>query len=253
MNEELDYAEMLEIPVSTVNVVKKKSIFKKPFFAPKQEEAPAVASDELKELVVDSVNERVGAFTYAEDLTEPEKPAKKKFFGADKGSKIILTELIAVCVLAVAIFLTNIFMPTSAINTFIGTLTNPKGKEVEPTYKEITLSPVISETSDAEVLVSESGVLSFTAKGSVYPVCAGKVASVTKTDGTYTVEIAHTSTFSSVITGLTEVYSAVGTAVKANIPFAYSDGEGEVRVSMYDDGNLLNCFSMSGEVPVWNS
>ena len=46
MNEELDYAEMLEIPVSTVNVVKKKSIFKKPFFAPKQEEAPAVASDE---------------------------------------------------------------------------------------------------------------------------------------------------------------------------------------------------------------
>ena len=27
--EELDYAEMLEIPVSTVNVVKKKSIFKR--------------------------------------------------------------------------------------------------------------------------------------------------------------------------------------------------------------------------------
>ncbi|MDE5667298.1 MAG: hypothetical protein K2I29_03565, partial [Clostridia bacterium] len=85
------------------------------------------------------------------------------------------------------------------------------------------------------------------------PRLCGKVASVTKTDGTYTVEIAHTSTFTSVITGLTEVYSAVGTAVKANIPFAYSDGEGEVRVSMYDDGNLLNCFSMSGEVPVWNS
>ena len=28
MNQELDYAEMLEIPVSTVNVVKKKSFFK---------------------------------------------------------------------------------------------------------------------------------------------------------------------------------------------------------------------------------
>ena len=120
-----------------------KSIFKKPFFAPKQEEAPAVASDELKELVVDSVNERVGAFTYAEDLTEPEKPAKKKFFGADKGSKIILTELIAVCVLAVAIFLTNIFMPTSAINTFIGTLTNPKGKEHR--YADFALSVGICE------------------------------------------------------------------------------------------------------------
>lgn len=254
MNEELDYAEMLEIPVSTVNVVKKKSIFKhKPFFAPKQAEAPA-ATDELKDMVVDSVNERVGAYTYAEDLTEPAKPAKKRFFGADKGSKIIFTELIAVCVLAVAIFLTNIFLPTSAINTFIGSLTSSGDKSTEPTYNEIKLTSVVGENSDADVTVSESGVLSFTAKGCVYPVCAGKVASVAKAeDGSYTVEIAHTSTFTSVITGLSEVYSAQGTAVMANIPFAYSDGEGEVRVSMYDGETLLNCFSLSGEVPVWNS
>ena len=255
MNEELDYAEMLEIPVSTVNVVKKKSIFKhKPFFAPKTEDAPVV-SDELKELVVDSVNERVGAYTYTEDLSEPQKPEKKsRFFGnRDRGSKIILTELIAVCVLAVAIFLTNIFMPTSAINTFIGTLTNKNNNVTEPSYNEITLSSVVSENSNAQVSVSESGVLSFTAKGSVYPVCAGKVASVTKNDDTYTVEIAHTSTFSSVITGLTDVFSAAGTSVQANIPFAYSDGRNEVRVSMYDNGTLLNCYTLSGVVPVWNS
>ncbi|MDE7083072.1 MAG: M23 family metallopeptidase [Clostridia bacterium] len=256
MNEELDYAEMLEIPVSTVNVVKKKSIFKhRPFFAPKEQHEVAPASDELKDLVVDSVNERVGAYTYTEDLTEPVKPEKKsKFFGKDKGSKIILTELIAVCVLAAAIFLTNIFMPTSAINTFLGTLTGNKKTEAEPTYNEITLSSVVSETSDAVVNVSESGVLSFTAKGSVYPVCTGKVASVTKNeDTTYTVEIAHTSTFTSVITGLSDVYSAEGTTVQGNIPFAYSDGENEVRVSMYDNGTLLNCYTLSGVVPVWNS
>lgn len=29
MNQELEYAQMLEVPVSTVSVVKKKSIFKK--------------------------------------------------------------------------------------------------------------------------------------------------------------------------------------------------------------------------------
>ena len=29
MNSELDYAQMLEIPVNTVNVVKKRSIFKR--------------------------------------------------------------------------------------------------------------------------------------------------------------------------------------------------------------------------------
>ncbi len=255
MNEELDYAEMLEIPVSTVNVVKKKSIFKhKPFFAPKKQQTPPPASDELKDLVVDSVNERVGAYTYTEDLSEPEKPEKKsKFFGKDKGSKIILTELIAVCVLAAAIFLTNVFMPTSAINTFIGTIAGNKKTEAEPSYNEIKLSSVVSENSDAVVNVSDSGVLSFTAKGSVYPVCAGKVSSVTKNEDTYTVEIAHTSTFTSVITGLTDVYSAQGTSVQGNIPFAYSDGENEVRVSMYDNGTLLNCYTLSGVVPVWNS
>ena len=87
----------------------------------------------------------------------------------------------------------------------------------------------------------------------MYPVCAGKIASVTKNGETFTVEIAHTSTFTSVITGLTDVYSAKGTSVQANIPFAYSEGEQEVQVSMYDNGTLLNCYTLSGVVPVWNS
>ena len=56
MNEQLDYAEMLEIPVNTVNVVKKKSIFKR-----KQKQQPEM-QDDLKAQVVESVNERVGAY-----------------------------------------------------------------------------------------------------------------------------------------------------------------------------------------------
>ena len=155
--------------------------------------------------------------------------------------------------LAVAIFLTNLFMPTSAINTFIGSLTEKKAEVVEPTYSEMKLSSVVSEFAEADVTVTDNGVLTFTAKSSVYPVCSGTVSSVTQNDGLYTVQIAHTSTFSSVITGLTSVYSAAGTKVQANIPFAYSNGEHEVRVSMYDGETLLNCYTLSGEVPVWNS
>ncbi|MDE7329753.1 MAG: M23 family metallopeptidase, partial [Clostridia bacterium] len=192
---------------------------------------------------------------YAEDLTEaPKEESKpKRFFAADKGSKIIFSELIAVCVLAAAIFLTNIFMPSSAINTFIGSLTSKTPAVVEPTYSEIKLSPVISELSDAEVTMTDSGVICFTGATGVYPVCAGTVSSISEDNGLYTVKIDHTSTFSSVITGLKTVYSAKGDVVKANLPFAYSDGQSEVRVSMYDGETLLNCYQLSGEVPVWNS
>lgn len=253
MENDLDYAEMLEIPVSTVNVVKKKSLFKRKT-APKPVE-PDVLQDDLKELVVDSVNERVGAYVYAEDLSDPPAPVKaaKAEKGGRKANIVIMTELVAVCVIAIAIFVTNIFMPNSVINTFIGTLTAHTESAAEPTYSQIKLSPVVSELSEAEVSITDNGVLCFKGESAVYPVCAGTVSAISGEAGAYTVQIAHTSTFSSVITGLTDVYAQKDTKVQANIPFAYSNGENEVRVSMYDGDTLLNCYTLAGEVPVWNS
>lgn len=250
MEQELDYAEMLEIPVNTVNVVKKKGLN---LFKRKQEkEQPQ--EEELKDMVVENVNERMGAYVYAEDVSDPPKEEKKKRFdwlNKDKGTIVLISELAAACVIAVAIFLTNLFMPSSLINTFVGSLST--GTPAEPAYTDFTLTSVVSDFSDAEITVAENGVLSFTAKGAVYPVCKGKISSITEEDGKFTVQIAHTSTFSSVITGLTQVYSAKGTSVAANLPFGYSDGNGEVKVSMYDGDTLLNCYKLSGAVPVWNS
>ena len=244
--QELDYAEMLEIPVSTVTVTKKKSLFRR------REQA----RDDLKERVVDSVNERVGAFVEAEDLSDPPVEKKKGVpfsFAKDRESTILFGEIAAVCLIVMAIFLTNIFMPTSAINTFITSLTTPDSKIVEPLYHEITLSSVVGSFSDADVEISDDGVMYFTAEGTVYPVCDGKIASVTLQNGSYIVKIAHTSTFSSVISGLSTVYIAAGDTVKSNLPFGWSDGSGEVRVSLFDGNNLLNCYTLSGEVPVWKS
>jgi hypothetical protein len=141
-------------------------------------------------------------------------------------------------------------MPESAINTFINNLTAVK--ETEAAYTDFTLTSPVSELSDAEV-TTYNGVICFTAKTLVYPVCGGEVESVNYDNGLYSVKIAHTSTFSSVVTGLTTVYSAVGDSVNANIPFAYSGGENEVRVSMYDGETLLNCYTLAGVVPVWNA
>ena len=250
MEQELDYAEMLEIPVNTVNVVKKKglNLFKR------KAEKEQPQEEELKDMVVENVNERMGAYVYAEDVSDPPQEEKKhvNFLSKDKGTVVLISELAAACALAVAIFLTNLFMPTSLINTFVSTLGSGSPAE-EPAYTDFTLTSVVSDFSDAEITVAENGVLSFTAEGAVYPVCKGKIASITEQDGVYTVQIAHTSTFSSVITGLTQVYSEKGTEVAANLPFGYSDGSGEVKVSMYDGETLLNCYKLSGEVPVWNS
>ena len=245
MNEELDYAEMLEIPVNTVNVVKKKSIFKRKK-QPRQ--------DDLKEQVVESVNERVGAYVISEDVADPPKPEKPKLKSVlknDKAGIVLMSEAILVGVIALAIFVTNIFLPNTVINTFLSSFSQTAVEE--PVYSEFKLAPVVSELSDAEMVVSDAGVLSFTAEGSVYPICNGNVSKVYDNEGLYTVEIAHTSTFTSVVTGLSNVYSAVGTAVRSNIPVGYSDGQAEVRVSLYDNGTLLNCFTLSDEVPVWKS
>ena len=242
MNEQLDYAEMLEIPVNTVNVTKKKSIFKRS----KQKAQP---QDDIKERVVESVNERMGAYVISEDVSDPPKPEKVKTVGKrDKKSVILWTEAALVGIIAIGIFITNILMPSTVINTFLSSFSEPTKEE--PVYSQITLSPIVNDFSDAEVSLNE-GVLSFTAEGGVYPVCDGTVSKVTEVNGTYTMEIAHTSTFTSVITGLDDAYSAVGTKVADNIPVGYSKGEAEVRVTLYVNGVALNCIKLNGEVPVW--
>ena len=126
MSENIDYAEMLEIPVNTLNVTKKRSRKKKE------------ADSDLKERVVERVNERVtrgereepAAFSAADMPEEgmaqgenvvdygeeaqvfesaPHKP--KKFLE----NKLLLAEFIAVCALCATILLTNLFWQESAI------------------------------------------------------------------------------------------------------------------------------------------
>lgn len=243
MNEQLDYAEMLEIPVNTVNVTKKKSFFRR-----KQKAQP---QDDLKDRVVESVNERMGAYVISEDVSDPPKPEKIKTVNSgkrDKKSIILWTEAALVAVIAIGIFITNLLMPSTVINTFLGSFSKPTVEE--PVYSQLSLSPIVNDFSEAEVSLNE-GVLSFTAEGSVYPVCDGTVSKVQEANGVYTMEIAHTSTFTSVITGLNTAYSAVGTKVEQNIPVGYSDGKAAVQVTLYDNGVALNCITLNGETPVW--
>ena len=279
MNEEIEYAQMLEIPVSTVNVVKKRG--RKP-----------KKSTALKEKVISKVNDAAEPMPMEEPIqaAEVEEIAAaetleaalpirlplegeegKEILGkykpfsyeemdgedvpATRERLILGVEFAAACALCLGIFLTNVFLPNSAINTFFRSLTQDNGNKADArVYSDFTLSPIVLEDG-AELTVSETGVVSFTKNCCVYPAADGTVSDVVQnTDGSFTIKIAHSPTFSEVVTGLDYIPYAVGDSVKANVPLGYSDGEGEVQVTMYDSGELLNCFSLSEEgAPVWNA
>lgn len=302
MNQEIEYAEMLEIPVSTVNIERKKKRGRKPR-APKQEFTENKTAD-LKETVIAHVNGRLDempqekisadAALFAEsansegrlefdDVKEridtvrlysaEEKNAARlyaeeyAFDGDDVPNGVgryalneertprrvrvaLGIEFAAACALCGAIFLTNVFMPSSAINTFFRTLTTPQSSTQADarTYSDFTLTGVVSDFTEVEMTLSPTGILTFTEKCCVYPAADGVISAVQQNaDGTYTIRVAHSDSFSGVIKGLQCVYYAVGDEVKANVPVGYSDGEGEVQVTMYSEGVLLNCFEITEE------
>lgn len=311
MNEEIEYAEMLEIPVSTVNVVRKNSRRKKraegtlpknaePQETPLKDSVIAQVNERLREepaaqedasstplqvepdlfaesansegrLDFDPIPERIDTVRlysteestspfadrlHAQDYSlnsenEGGRYALKKKTRLEKALDITLNaEFIAACALCGAIFLTNVFMPQSAINTFFRAIADAPAivQTDDRTYTDFNLSPVVSVLSDAELTLSPAGILSFQDDCCVYPCANGKVAEVShSTDGIYTIKIKYSDSFSSVINGLSQVYYAVGDEVKANVPVGYADGKTEVQVTMYDSGALLNCFHLTEE------
>ena len=293
MNEEIEYAEMLEIPVSTVNVVKKKRGRKRKAEPIETTAQPAqVSTPNLKESVIAQVNGKMQqdpildtpiaeneitaeAAMFAESANSGgklefgeiperidtvrlysarEKDLRKDFAlsssdyafesenlendggryelksetKAEKRVRAVLgAEFALACALCGAIFLTNVFMPGSAINTFFRALDGSAqtNKTDTRTYTDFTLSGVVNDFSETELNLSPTGILSFTDECHVYPAADGKVSAVTQNeDGTYTLKISHSDTFTGVIDGLDQVYYKEGETVKTNVPVGYSCG-----------------------------
>lgn len=241
MNEELSYAEMLEIPVETVTVNRR-------------EKKRRAREEDLPEQVVERVNDRVesGDPAYAESRTiEREvRPAR----GVGLSRRILIGEFAAALALCALIFLTNIFLTDSAINTFVrGLFTGTADAADTRVYSDFTLSSVVNDYTDVELAVSETGVLSFTAACSVYAPCEGEVAAVHgDAENGYTVELRHSDSFSTVMSGLTNVYFAQGDNVPSNVPLAYTDGTHTVRVTFYENGSLLNCYTVGEDGLAWS-
>ena len=251
MNDEINYAEMLEIPVETVTVRRRE-----------RKKAAAEAEDNnLTDQLVAEVNDRMAEAdepvleaedpNYAESkqIERTPKSAKKKSWV----KRLLLGELVAVCALCAVIFLTNIFLQNSAINTFVRGLFEGETRTADNReYSDFKLYPVVNDSVDTAITVSETGVVSFTANCSVYSPASGTLTKVNGNKETgYTVEIKHSDKFSTIISGLDSVYLAQGDSVMYNLPIGYTDGEGAVNVMMYSGDTLLNCVSAENNKLAW--
>ncbi len=227
MNDKLKYAEMLEIPLNTCNITFNKT---------KPKKAKKVNSDRVKEEVISKVNEDNNEIIKNEDLdfstanVNNDKKQKKPF-----KLSVVKVETVIICLLLATICLTSIFIPTSGINSFF----NKRSKEVavvdNRTFSDF--SPVFDFSKEEATFTG--GVVTVKKQGSIYAPCDGKVSSVTKgDDNLYTIEVAHSENFKTVISGLEYAYTEVGNTVYKTIPIGYVKDK-EISVFFKDGENII--------------
>ena len=236
MKDGMEYAEMLGMEVSSCDVyVKPKKTRKK---------------KELKDDVIKKVNEpEVANAEFGEfgtDIPVRSNGEKKKKFRFD----VVYAEGVAVFLLAVTILLTNIFWENSGMNRLFKSAFGD-GQTVQTDTRTNVNFNAQSPSGEMEVTL-DKGVMVFSGKGSLYPVCDGKVASVVEEDGKYTITLKHSDVFKTVISGVDFVYADQGDEVFKYVPVCYVNG-GDAKVSMYNKDVLVTNYVVEGGSIVWES
>ena len=163
---------------------------------------------------------------------------------------VVGAEVAAIFVLAVAIILTNVFWEDSGINTMIRSVFKTgEAAAVADTRKAEEFT--VFAPASGEILTLKNGVMTFSEKAAVYPPENGKVASVEIKDGKYTLTIAHTDVFKTVISGADAAYVSVGDSVYKNVPAAYA-AEG-TTVAMYNGGDIVTDYILDNDNVIWQS
>lgn len=269
MNEKLQYAEMLEIPVNTCNITYKPPK-KRKFKIGKK-----VNAEEVKAELIDKINsseqpecvetdEAVenGVALSVADSAENVLPTERdngsltvEIRQAEKSEKkkrgklgVIAVQLAVIGVLLATIFITNALFADSGINTFFkGVFGRDAETADERNYSDFV--PVIKVNGGA--LSTDNGVLTMSCVGSMYAPCDGTVTALSVgNDGKYTVEISHSDNFKTVISGLDFVYSEQNGNVFANIPVGYVS-DTVATMCFYDGETLITDFTLTDNTVVW--
>lgn len=167
-------------------------------------------------------------------FSSPQKVGKK--------SGVSFAVAVAVCFVMALGFLANAFVfRFDAVSYFAALAKEPDSR----THADFALALPVSEKVE---LKAEGGVISFLEKGGVYAPAEGTVVSVRQAEGGYTLEIAHSDCFKTVITGADIAFFSEGERVYRAQPVAYNTA-GDLCVSFYENGALLsNCTVQNGAV-----
>lgn len=252
MNEKLQYASMLEIPVQSCN------ISYKPL---KKSKKKKVVQEDVKEKLLTKINntpdfETVDAEQSINDKTDIqtqpdfELSAEQTVLSAPKKFRFstVTFQLLIIGVLLATIFITNTVYPNSGLNVFMrGVFGSQTVEQVdERTFSDF--SPVFNH--DGEITLVD-GVMTISGEGSVYSTVNGQVLSVTQAeDGTFSMEIAHSEKFVSVFSGLTHVYLGVGDDVYQTIPVGYVDDSVDMCFKN-ENGSIIADFEIVDDTVVW--
>ncbi|MBQ7373931.1 MAG: hypothetical protein IJW64_05155 [Clostridia bacterium] len=240
MKDGMEYAEMLGLTVSSCDLTIKPAKKRRKKDA-KEDVIAKVNEESVREDLLES-EEKEDLDVY-EEVTPQKK--SKNFFKID----ILQIQGIAIFALVVTILLTNIFWENSGINRLFSSVFSTQAEEVDSrNYLSFNAK---SPSNDLEVTL-DGGVMTFSGKGALYPVCDGEVSSIVEEDGKYTMTINHSDTFKTVISGVDFVYTEKGEDVFGYIPVCYLSG-GSASVYMYDEEVLLTNYIVEDGAIIWES
>lgn len=139
----------------------------------------------------------------------------------------------AVCAAGALLFLLNIFwFDLDLVSLVSGKASAPVKAADNRLSADFTLAmPTMGSVEARE------GALVFSSKGGVYASADGVVCAVTENEDGFSVEIAHSDLFRSVISGLDMAFFGVGESVYRAQPVGYSRGS-EVTVCFYEKGEI---------------
>ena len=249
-----DYAEMIEIPVTTseVSVKKARKFRRKKTEALKRELIDAVNGGEIAEETSEKFEETGetapdGAFTGTVEIVtgkeERRRLRKKRLIKAD----IVSAQVAVIIVLALTVMLTNIFWQDSGINTLVrGMFGSVSNTERDVAYTEF--APVVT---NGTTVTLDDGVITFSEGGSIYSPCDGTVTNIAEYADKLDITVKYSPSFTAVISGAEYAYYGLGDSVYRSVPVCYSGGA--VKMYLYSNGKLIKDYTLDNGKIVWET